>query len=287
MGCGNEFTVVANEEQAAHLAMEAAVSEVLRIEAKYSRYRPESLLSQINAAAGGVARSMCDEETVWLLDFADTLYRQSEGLFDITSGILRRAWDFTQPVLPSAEALQAIVELIGWKKVERLANTIRLPMKGMEIDFGGFGKEYAADRAAMVLKQLGITSGYVNLGGDICAIGPQPNGLPWLIGINNPRAPGEIIATIPLAQGALATSGDYEKYFDLDGRRYCHVLNPKTGQPASCWRSVSVLAPLCIAAGAYSTVAMLKEEDGLNFLQESGVSYLAVDQQGEIFSIKR
>lgn len=286
MGGGNEITLAAPDAITAKRGFETAIGEVMRIEAKYSRYRPDSLISMINASAGG-SPILCDEETCHLLDFAEHLYRQSGGLFDITSGILRSAWNFASPALPADDVLRNALALVGWQRVERTGAAIRMPEVGMEIDFGGFGKEYAADRAALLLRQQGFAHGYVNLGGDLCAIGPQPAGAPWLIGIADPRQPGKVIATIPLTQGALATSGDYEKYFDLDGRRYCHVLNPHTGYPASRWRSVSVLAPLCIAAGSYSTVAMLKEDDGLAFLDGTGVSYLAVDHQGGIHSIRQ
>jgi len=286
MGGGNEITLAAPNAAAAEQGFEAAIREVLRIEEKYSRYRPESLIGMINASAGG-APILCDEETSHLLDFADHLYRQSGGLFDITSGILRRAWNFSTPALPGDDLLRELLPLVDWPRVERSGAAIRLPQAGMELDFGGFGKEYAADRAAALLIQQGFGHGYVNLGGDLCAIGPQPSGAPWLIGIADPRQPGKIIASIPLTRGALATSGDYEKFFDLDGQRYCHVLDPRTGYPVSHWRSVSVLAPLCVAAGSFSTIAMLKKDDGLAFLASTGVSYLAVDQQGGIHSIRQ
>jgi thiamine biosynthesis lipoprotein len=152
----------------------------------------------------------------------------------------------------------------------------------MEIDFGGFGKEYAADRAAAILAAQGIRHGYVNLGGDLQVIGPQPDGQAWTIGIQDPRNPDGVIAHIPVTQGSMATSGDYERYIELDGRRYCHILDPRSGRPVNHWRSVSVLAPLAIAAGSCSTIAMLKQENGLAFLDGTGMPYLAVDSQGEL-----
>jgi thiamine biosynthesis lipoprotein len=153
----------------------------------------------------------------------------------------------------------------------------------MEIDFGGFGKEYAADRAAAAMDTQGVKHGYVNLAGDIRVIGPQPDGQPWMIGIQDPRQRGNMIASIPLEAGAIATSGDYERFFELDGRRYCHVLDPNGGQPVSFWRSVSIVAPVAVAAGSFSTIAMLKQEEGLAFLEASGMDYLAVDQHGKLY----
>jgi thiamine biosynthesis lipoprotein len=284
MGGANEIVLPAKSEVEASAALEAAVREVLRIESVYSRYRDDSVVSRINAAAGSGEWIGIDAETRTLLDFADALHRQSDGLFDITSGILRQAWDFHARTLPEQSRIEQLLGLIGWQRVERREGAIRLPVAGMEIDFGGFGKEYAADRAATLLAERGFDHGYVNLGGDIRALGPQPDGSAWLIGVQNPRRPGEVVATIPVSQGALATSGDYERYFEHEGRRYCHVLDPRTGWPVSHWASVSVLAPLAVVAGSYATITMLKEQDGLDFLRAAGMTHLCVDAGGAIFS---
>lgn len=278
-----EVRLTAADEPAARRLAQLAIDEVRRIEAKYSRYRPDSVVSQISTQAGRdwVA---CDAETQALLDFADQLFMKSAGLFDITSGVLRRAWNFRQPGLPSAAALLDVCRLIDWRSVQRDGQRIRLPQAGMELDFGGFGKEYAADRAAQVLMAQGVRNGYVNLAGDIHVMGPQvekdEEEQPWLIGIQDPRHAGKLAATIPIASGALATSGDYERFFDLDGRRYCHILHPKSGQPVTHWRSVSVLAPSAIVAGSHCTIAMLKEAQGRGFLEDSGLAYLAIDSLG-------
>ena len=259
-----------------------AVDEVRRIEHTYSRYRPDSIVSRINAAAGGKPVE-CDDETVALLTYAHTLYEASDGLFDITSGVLRRAWDFKAHRVPSAAELDALRPLIGWPQVQREGKQVRLARAGMEIDFGGFGKEYAADRAGALLATLGVQHGYVNLGGDMRVLGPKADGRPWMIGIQHPRKPRELMASIPLQRGGLATSGDYERFFAADGKRYCHILDPRSGQPVSYWRTVSVLAPLAVVAGNGSTIAMLMQERGLDFLRASGLDFLAVDHQGLIY----
>jgi FAD:protein FMN transferase len=282
MASSHEVVVAAADEAAAQRFARVAVAEVQRIEHKYSRYRESSIVSRINAAAGSATPVTVDAETQSLLDHAQTLYQHSDGLFDISSGVLRRVWDFKAARRPSAAALAEVLTLIGWPQVERQPGQVRLPRAGMEIDFGGFGKEYAADRAAVLMAQAGATHGYVNLAGDMRFIGPRPDGTPWQIGIQHPRRRGELIATLPCSTGGLATSGDYERYFDLDGQRYCHVLNPRSGQPVRHWQSVSVLAPLASLAGCCSTIAMLKEADGLAFLEAAAVSYLAVDAQGEL-----
>ena len=281
MASACELVLAVDDEPEAQAMAGAAIAEVQRIEAKYSRYQPDSIVSRINAAAGGQAVA-CDEETWSLLNYADSLYQSSGALFDITSGVLRRAWNFYDHRLPAAADLEALRQLIGWRRVEREAQAVRLPEAGMELDFGGFGKEYAADRAGAVLAAKGLRHGYVNLAGDMRMLGPKPDGSPWMIGIQDPRDKTAILATIPVDRGGLATSGDYERFFELDGKRYCHILDPRSGQPVTHWRTVSVVAPLAVVAGNCATIAMLKQADGLAFLEACGMNYLAVDQSGTV-----
>jgi len=282
MACGCEVVIASTSKYEAVSIAKLAVDEITRIEKKYSRYRPESIVSLINGAAGkGFVE--CDDETLSLVNYADALYNSSGGLFDITSGILRKGWDFSDTVVPDPEKLEPLLELIDWKAVERNEKTLRLPRAGMELDFGGFGKEYAADRAATIVHQQGVKHGYVNMAGDIRVIGPKPDGSPWMIGIQDPRHKERVIASIPLHGGALTTSGDYERFFEVNGKRYCHILNPRTGYPVTWWQSVTVVTNMAITAGSYSTIAMLKEAEGLDFLEESGLGYLAMDQSGKIY----
>ncbi|MYN08026.1 FAD:protein FMN transferase [Massilia sp. FT127W] len=278
-----QLLLPAASEEAAQALAAPAMAEVRRIEAKYSRYRSDSVVSAINGAAGGAPLPL-DDETLALLAYADQLYTLSGGLFDITTGVLRRAWNFKQPRVPQPEELAPLLALTGWRKAEREGSSLRLPLAGMELDFGGFGKEYAADRAAALLLAQGVHCGYVNLGGDLRVLGPQPDGSPWRIAIQHPRQEDGAIAAIDVASGALATSGDYERYFELDGRRYCHILDPATGYPVTAWRSVSVLAPLTVAAGASATIAMLKGPQALDFLAQTGCAWLAQDAAGGLHS---
>jgi thiamine biosynthesis lipoprotein len=282
MGSRCEVRIAAADEHAARHLATYAIDEVRRIEHKYSRYLRDSVVSRINASAGRYEVE-CDKETLALLAYADTLYAASEGRFDITSGVLRKAWDFRSGVLPQPHALQGLLPLVGWQQVERDKAAVFLPRQGMELDFGGFGKEYAADRAAEALAERGVAHGYVNLGGDMRFLGPRPGGRAWDIGIQDPRDMDATVASIPVSLGALTTSGDYERFMEVDGRRYCHVLDPRSGMPVSHWRSVSVVAPLAITAGSCTTIAMLLEEGGIGFLERSGMSYLAIDHQGQIF----
>ena len=283
MASEHELLLWCDDEARAARAAEAAIADVARIEAKYSRYRDDSVTSRVNRAAGGEAVGI-DAETAALLSYADQCYRSSNGRFDLTSGVLRRAWDFRRvpPRIPDAATLAAAAALIGWERVEWDERSVRLPVAGMEIDFGGIGKEYAADRAATVCIEQGIAHALVNLGGDVRAMGPQPDGAPWRVGIRHPRIDGAAIATVLLESGAVATSGDYERFFELGGRRYCHILDPRTGQPVDYWQSVSVVAPLCVVAGSCATIAMLMERDGEAFLREQGLRYAAVDASGTL-----
>lgn len=271
-----------------HAAAEA-ILEVRRIEQKFSRYRSDSVISLINQSAGHDAVEI-DAETGYFLDFSEKLWQLSDGLFDVTSGVLRQAWDFKNARLPDPENLKNLLAKVGWQHVERDANKVKLGKAGMELDFGGFGKEYAADLAAVVLQSHGISNALVNLGGDLHATGgrglPELEGAPWHIEIQHPRQGSSgaftSLAVLPLARGGLATSGDYERFFIQDGQRYCHVLNPQTGWPVAHWQSVSVLAANTTSAGALATIALLKGADAPAWLQAQGVRYLLVQQDGEI-----
>ncbi|MEO8124669.1 MAG: FAD:protein FMN transferase [Burkholderiales bacterium] len=283
MASGCEVRIAGlSRRRAGPLAAEA-IAEVRRIEVKYSRYRADSIVSRINAAAGSGHPIRVDAETAGLLDFAAQLFDSSGGLFDITSGSLRKAWDFRAQRMPLPGEVEALLPLVGWHKLRWRNREIELPIAGMEIDFGGFGKEYAADRAATLLQERGVRHGLVNLGGDIRLVGPRLGAAPWMLAIQDPRAPERLLAELPVRAGALATSGDYERFFERDGVRYCHVLDPRTGWPVRAWRSVSVLAPACLAAGALTTVAMLKGADALDFLRSQNVAFLAVNADGRLY----
>jgi thiamine biosynthesis lipoprotein len=277
-----EVRLFAPDAATARAWSEVAIAEVRRIEAKYSRYRDDSVTTRINAAAGGAPVNV-DSETAALLEFAGRLFEESGGRFDLTSGVLRRAWDFKARCIPTQDELDALLPLVGWPLVEWRAPALRLPSAGMELDFGGIGKEYAADRAAELLRQAGARNGFVNLGGDIRGVGAAPDGTPWRIGIQHPRARTDLLGSIELADGAIATSGDYERYFERDGRRYFHILDPRSGWPAHHWQCVSVAAPACVAAGACATVAMLAPRDeAIAFLRRQGFEFLAVTAGGEV-----
>lgn len=259
-----------------------ARKEVERLEQKYSRYRLDSTLTRINQAAGKYVVQI-DHETASLLRYADTCHLQSEGMFDITSGVLRRVWNFRQPQLPAQAAIDAVLPLIGWDRVQWNEKEIVLPQIGMELDFGGIVKEYAVDTLVNHLRSSGVHAGVVELGGDVGVVGPHPEGDPWIIGIRDPQQKSVALATIQIEKGAIATSGDYERYFELNGDRFSHLLNPKTGWPVKGLRAVSVHAPLCTVAGSVTTIAMLKpEQEAIEWLNDLELPYLCISLDGKI-----
>ncbi len=270
-----------NQRRAKHAA-KIIRNDIYRLEAKYSRYRTDSFLSTINykATLGGAID--VDDETAGLLDYAATCYQQSDGLFDITSGILRRGWDFKSGKVPDESTIQPLLEMIGWHKVNWQRPRLFFRVPGMEIDFGGIVKEYAVDRAATLGWNAGIRHGIVNLGGDVKIIGPHNDGSPWKIAIKHPRQADGLLTTLLLYSGAVASSGDYERCIILNGVRYGHVLNPKTGWPVNYMAAVSVIGEFCVVAGSASTIGMLKEEQGTNWLKELGLPHLWVNVHGEV-----
>lgn len=282
MGSPCELQLFADDIARAQRAAEVAMADVARLEARYSRYRDDSLLAEINRVAARGGEIEVDAETASLLDYAATCHAQSDGLFDITSGVLRQAWRFAEGRLPDARELEALLSRIGWQRLEWRAPTLCFPAPGLELDFGGVVKEYAADRAATLCREAGIVGGVVNLGGDIRVIGPRADGSPWRIGIKHPRRADAMLDSLELSHGALATSGDYERCMVVAGQRYGHVLNPRSGWPVRHLASVSVVAEFCVVAGSASTIAMLKEEEGPAWLAALGLPHLWVDVHGKV-----
>lgn len=262
------------EGAVADAAVAAAITDVRRIEAKYSRYRDDSVTSAINRAAGGAAVAI-DAETAALLDYADQCFRLSGGRFDVTSGVLRRAWDFRRkpPRVPDAGELAALCALVGWQGVERGEHSVRLPRTGMEIDFGGIGKEYAVDRALALVISGFDGAALVNFGGDMAASRAPPSG-PWRVGVERPGQLGEARLLLDFERGGLATSGDTHRFIEHEGRRYSHILDVRTGYPVvDPPRSVTVAASCCLEAGMIATLSMLKGAGAEQFLEEQGVTH--------------
>lgn len=277
MGCPCSIQLYAASKDQALQAKEEAITRINQLDSYYTNYSPDSFTAEINKSAGQIKGTKVDPETKGLLDYAQNCYDQSGGLFDITAGTLRAAWDYqsTTPSIPSKKHLKSLLERVGWDKVTWQNSTLILPIEGMNIDFGGVVKEYAADTASTILQNNAIHHGLVDLGGDIAVIGPHPDGSPWVIGVRHPNQPETDIAIIRLIKGGLASSGNYERYFEINGVRYGHILNPKTGWPVQGVSAVSVVAPQCLVAGSLATISMLHE--GEDILKEAEIPYLLLD----------
>ena len=279
MGCPCELRFHTETRRAFDLAVEQCLGEIHRFERKYSRYRKDSVTSRINRAASRKPVEI-DPETASLLDYAATCHEQSGGLFDLTSGVFRRVWHRQRRTLPRQDEIDACLALVGWEKVRHSGRRVFLPLKGMELDFGGVVKEYAADAAVLIARKAGMRHGLVNLGGDVSIVGPQTDGRPWPMGIVHPLERGSAIATVSLKEGALTTSGSYERFAEIGGRRYSHLIDPRTGWPVQGLLSVSVAAPQAVVAGSVASIALLQSAtDGLDWLERCGAPYLAIDPQ--------
>jgi thiamine biosynthesis lipoprotein len=257
-----------------HAALEigsVAAQEAWRVEKKYSRYRNDSITASILRHRGTPFE--VDEETGSLIDFAAQCFELSEGLFDITSGVLRRGWTFDgSDRIPEAAAIERLLPLVGFEKLQWQSPRLLLPA-GMELDFGGIGKEYAVDRAYDLVAARARIPFLINFGGDLRANRPPSHG-PWQVGIERPDTDEEPTMLLDLDHGALATSGDARRYLLKAGTRYGHILNPITGWPTpESPRSITVAASSCTEAGLLSTVAMLHGAGARAYLEEQGVRY--------------
>jgi thiamine biosynthesis lipoprotein len=276
MGGPCEVLLDTRDRAAGEALVALAADEAWRIERKFSRYRDDSLVQRINTAGGAPVR--VDAETALLLDYAVACWESSDGLFDITSGVLRQAWTFDGGSrVPDAGVVAALLERVGWHRVGWDGETLTLPA-GMEIDLGGIGKEYAVDRAATRLRERTGDAALVNFGGDLFASGPRHGERPWIVGIDDPARTGDAaVARLELVRGGLATSGDARRYVMWNGQRLGHILDPRTGWPVrDAPRSVTVMAPTCIEAGSLSTLAYLRGAGAREFLAEQGVRYWIV-----------
>jgi thiamine biosynthesis lipoprotein len=249
-----------------------AAAEARRIDEKFSRYKAGSVVAAILESRG---RSiMVDDETARLLDYGEMLWRVSEGRFDLTSGILRHAWQFEEAThVPEPTRIPELMRYVGWQRLQWASPVLTLPA-GMEIDFGGIGKEYAVDRVADFAARESAAPVLVNFGGDLRCTGAAPASGAWQVGIESLSKPGQPAKRIELTSGALATSGDARRAIVIDGQRYGHILNARTGWPApGAPRSVTVAAPTCSQAGSYSTLAMLHGADAETFLCAEDLRY--------------
>jgi thiamine biosynthesis lipoprotein len=251
--------------------LSTVANEAWRIEDKFSRYKKDNIIYQINHSKG--ESLAVDAETARLLDFADELFQLSEGLFDVTSGVLRQLWKFDgSDNLPEKKAVKKILRHIGWQKVQWKQGKVTVP-EGMEIDLGGIGKEYAVDRCVQIARQKTKESVLVNFGGDLAITTARKKNAFWSVG-RLITGSDQAFGMFQLYRGAIATSGDANRYLLKDGIRYSHILNPKTGWSViDAPHTVSVAAATCVEAGMLSTFAMLQGAQAEEFLKLQEINY--------------
>lgn len=267
-----------------HAAIDAVMDEMHRIDRAMSPFKPGSELSLINRDAGKRAVPLSDE-MFRLIERALHFSALSEGAFDITYAGAGHLYDYRRGVRPSAEALARARQAIGWRHLvlDREARSLRFAREGMRIDLGGFAKGHAVDNAAAILHKRGVRHATVAAGGDSRVIGDR-RGRPWMIGVRDPRRDGEVVAMLPLEDTAISTSGDYERYFERDGVRHHHLIDPRTGESPRQVRSVTILAADGLTSEALSkTVFVLGVDAGLRFIEsQPGIDAIVVDAEGRL-----
>ncbi|MCX6997891.1 MAG: FAD:protein FMN transferase [Kiritimatiellaeota bacterium] len=269
---------------------ETVLRWLAEFEGRYSRFIPDSLVSRINAAAGR-AWVESDPETEELLALCDWFHWKTGGIFDPTAGPLVRLWDYhaPQPALPTPETIAHERRLVGWSKLERAAGRVRLAEAGMSLDLGGIGKEYAVDRVFEMARRLGILNLLVDFGRDLRAGGQPPEGGDWRIGLEHPGQPDSCWAGVALKETALCCSGDYQRFVEIGGRRYSHLLDPRSGQPVhNGVRAVWALAPTCTEAGILTTTAcILGVEEGLRLFEQTPFAAGCIWSEQGLFQTRR
>ena len=291
LGSPFEITVVAKDSLEGNHFIDLAISEVKRIENQISDWIPTTQISLVNKNAG-IQAVKVDSEVFDLVTRAIKISEITDGAFDISYASMDKIWKFdgSMKVMPSPEDIKKSVEKVGYKQIILNTNdtSIFLENEGMKLGLGGIGQGYIADKIKTLLQQKGCTSGLVNVSGDINTWGKQPNGLDWSVGIINPMNKNKIFATFPLNDSAVETSGSYEKYVTFNGKRYSHIIDPRTGYPASGIVSVSVFAKQTELADALATgIFVLGVEVGLDLVNQlKGIGCIIVDEKGAIHASK-
>jgi FAD:protein FMN transferase len=277
--------VFSDDPELARKAIAAAMVEVTRAEGLMSAWLPDSEVTRIGKSAGGPP-IVVDPEVFEVVERSLLISKESGGAFDITVAALRGVWSVNpeHPRIPTAAEVQAKLPLIDWRKVilDRERHAVGLAAPGMVIDLGGIAKGYAVDLAVAKLKEMGVTIASVNAGGNLRVIGPHLD-RPWNVGIQNPRDKDKLIAWLGLSDLAVSTSGDYEKFIEQDGKRYCHIIDPQTGMPVMHTQSVTIVAPdACQADGLSTAVFVLGHEKGMALIESlPGVEGVIIDAEGK------
>ena len=290
MGNRFEITVVANDSAWAEHCIDAAVAEISRIEKLLTTFNDNSQTAAINQSAG-ISPVAVDKEVFDLIYRSLKISSLTQGSFDITYGSIDKSlWNFdvNMTALPDAQTAKEMVRLINYRNVilDERQRTVFLKEKGMRIGFGGIGKGYAADKAKLVLQQMGVESGVVNASGDLITWGVQPNGKQWTVGIANPYAKFQPFSYLAISNMSIATSGNYEKYATINGKKYSHTINPKTGLPVTGIKSVTIICPSAELADALATPVMVMGiKAGINLInQMKGVACIVIDDNDKLYT---
>ena len=292
MGNRFEVSVVGTDESLSNQHIDAAVNEISRIEKLLTTFDPSSQTNQVNQQAGEKPVKV-DPEVFDLIHRSNIISQLTQGAFDITYGSVdKRLWNFDQQMqsLPDAATAARMVRLINYRNVilDEKKGTVFLKEKGMRIGFGGIGKGYAAEMARRLLIQRGVKSGVVNAAGDLTVWGQQPNGKPWTIGIADPDSARHPFSYLDISDMAVATSGNYEKFVVIDGKRYSHTIDPKTGLPVHGIKSVTIMSPNAEIADAMATPVMIMGiQVGLDLVnQVRGLACIIIDENDKIYTSK-
>lgn len=291
MGSAFDLTLVANNQLEADQLFEQAISEIDRIERLISSWDQASETSQVNQMAGKKAVKVT-KELYDLVFRAKAIAQLTNGAFDPTYASVDKIWTFDGRDVeqPNTEIISASVSKIGFDKIafDPLESSLYLPLQGMKIGFGAIGKGYAADRVKSLLQKQGVAAGIVNASGDMSAWGIQPNGNPWQVGLINPKNKDKVFAWFPVKDQAVVTSGDYEKFVLINGKRYGHIINPKTGFPSQGVISCTVFAPKAELADALSTALfVMGVETGIDFINQlNQVEAIMIDDTGKVHTSK-
>jgi FAD:protein FMN transferase len=292
MGNRFEISVVSEDENWANERIEKAISEISRIEKLLTTFKPDSQTNLINAHAG-IKPVQVDKEVFYLIQRSLKISNLTQGAFDITYGSIDKSlWNFDTKMtsLPDAKTAKNMVRLIDYQKVILNQNeqTVFLQDEGMRIGFGGIGKGYAAEMAKQLMIREGVKSGVVNASGDLTTWGNQPNGKQWTIGIADPNHKNKTFSSLNISNMAVATSGNYEKFVLIDGKRYSHTINPKTGLPITGIKSVTIIAPNAELADSLATpVTVMGVKVGLDLINQiKGIACVIIDDNNKIFTSK-
>ena len=289
MGSRFDITVVADDESTAERYIDLAAAEITRIERLISSWDPNSQTSEINANAGIKAVKVAPE-LFELIERSIKISELTDGAFDVTYASMDRIWKFDGSMthMPKDSTIKASVSKVGYQNIvlDKTANSVFLTKKGMKIGFGAIGKGYAADKAKALLIENGVSAGIINASGDMNSWGEQPNGDKWKVAIVNPKNKNKAFAMLPITNGAVVTSGNYEKYVEFDGKRYSHIIDPRSGYPSSGIISVTLFAPKAELADALATsVFVMGKEVGLDRINQlPNIECVIVDTEGQIFT---